>query len=590
MTGVRLRLLAVAAVVTVGAGMAAGCKVPTYTDVVFDGQGPQADELTPGVHAEPPGPQDASSPEELVTYFLQAAAGLPATARERVAEFIYPDQRDEWAPDRVLVVRAARPAVSLDGAVSLRVRVKGELTLEGYVEPATPVEIEYGFRVVDAADIADVAEVDDVPGDVGSRLYIVDPPQVMLLDESWGLNRYYEQQPVYFWDSADGDVLVPDLRWLPLTVPREQRPDLMLRWLMAGPSPWLKPTVSALPEGIDLNSRVPAPDGDVIPVDLTAPAGEADLDRLVAQLNWTLHAVTGGASVRLSIDGQRQETDSTRYQHANRAARTTPARYAVVDGVVRPFVEGRAEALPALPEDLNVEVRSAAATRDGQAAAVVRAEPDGRLRLVVLAVGQGGSPVESPVHTVMSRPVWLDPDHRVGLVVADGDLYRFTAEERPASVPIPTLDGTVTAVAAAPDGRRLALVAGGRLYGALIHPNGSVEKLRELPTTAEGVTQVAFGDENQLVFAGAEGNTVALYRMTVDGAYEKRLDVVRDGAVTHLVSHPTNARDNSGVVIMYEAGDRSYSYQVHGAQEIGADDLIGAAASGSPPRAPFFLE
>ena len=55
--------------------------------------------------------------------------------------------------------------------------------------------------------------------------------------------------------------------------------------------------------------------------------------------------------------------------------------------------------------------------------------------------------------------------------MADGQLYRFDEAARMYQVPL-NLPGRVTAVAAALDGQRVALIAGGRLYVAAVNLDG----------------------------------------------------------------------------------------------------------------------
>ena len=62
------------------------------------------------------------------------------------------------------------------------------------------------------------------------------PDGLMLSDQA--LTTYYRIQPIYFWDSTDS-ALVPDLRYLPLTITSDQRARRVVQYLAAGPSRWL---------------------------------------------------------------------------------------------------------------------------------------------------------------------------------------------------------------------------------------------------------------------------------------------------------------------------------------------------------------
>jgi hypothetical protein len=574
--------------------LAAACGVPTHTEVRVDGPGLQADRLAARGEVGPAGPTEATDEDDLVDLFLQAAAGQLATAPERLVEFIHPDDRDEWEPGTTVTVvqQDGAPETDRNGRVDIRARQVGVLTEAGYIEPPASDELlTFTFQVVDA-------DTDGEPSarDFVRRLYIRDPPQIMLMSEE-ALRSYYLPTPVYFWDSGDGDSLVPDLRWLPRTLPAEQRPDQLVRWLVEGPSPWLASEVAALPDGTELRDRV-VPAGDRVPVNLTAAAADADLGRLGIQVQWTLHAATASTQIELSVAEQLEVIDST-YRHANRAAAPRPPRYAVVDGVVRQLRGDPVQRVAALPEEVNTGVETAAVTRDGEAAALVRLEADGRRRLTVHTAGGDDSPV-SRVAAAMSRPVWLDAAARIGLVVADGRLLRFTPD-RITEVKVPSLDDTLSAVAAAADGRRLALVAGGRLYVVPVRRDGGAVTAppRLLPTTGGQITHVGFAGELRLVYADAGEDRVTLYQVTVDGAIETYEMDVRTAGLTHLVALPTSPWDESGGLVMYEVDGQSYVRPLRdplqGAEppieQITIDAVLGAPEdAGTAPRAPFFLE
>ena len=592
------RTTAAVLAVLVPALLAAGCGVPTFTDVRVDGPGPRADRLAAGGDAGPRGPSEASTREQLVEFFLLAAAGDLGTARDRVSEFIHPDDRATWDPGlTVTVVRAAEgegpPEFDSDGNVEILVRPVGELTAGGYVEPpATDELMSYTFRVVDDLDTDGGAPARDF----SRRFYIREPPQVILMKDT-ALRDYYLPTPVYFWESVDGDSLVPDLRWLPRTLPAEQRPDQLANWLVDGPSPWLESQVAALPDGTDLRDRV-VPAQDTVRVNLNAAAADGDLEKLGMQLQWTLRPVTTGGPLELSVE-ERLEVVGPRNRRANLAATANPASFAILDGVIRQQRGDPVQQIAALPEELNAGVASAAATRDGRAAAVVRLEQDGRHRLTVLVAGQDGA-LASRVAASMSQPVWLDPTARVGLVVADGRLLRLTPDGI-TELPVPSLDGTLTTVAVAPDGRRLALVADGRLYVVPVRRDGGAVTAspRALSTTGNPVTHVRFASELRLIYADAGAELVTLRQITVDGAEESFEAELRTSGLTHLVALPVSPWDDSGGLIMYEADGQSYLRRLRDplsdvgptAEQISVDSLIDAPEeSETAPHAPFFLE
>lgn len=268
---------------------------------------------------------------------------------------------------------------------------------------------------------------------------------------------------------------------------------------------------------------------------------------------------------------------------------------AVLDGVVRPLAAPEPQQLPVLSEEVNTGVLGAALTRDGELAALVRPDDVAGQRLSV-AVAKDGETEESSTGLVASgigQPVWLTSGaNGIGLVVADGNLYRFTARGDVNEIAGPDLAGQVTAVAVAPERQRVALIAGDELYVAWLDRDGesvTIQDPRALPTTLENLAGVAFSHENRLVVAGEWDDRVWLYALTVDGGSEQEIRELGNASVTSLVAHPYE--DSSGLeAIMYEADDQAFRFP--GAQSrVGVEDLADAPEeTEATPLSPFFLD
>lgn len=577
-----------------------GCGIPTGTDVRVDGPLPESTSAqTSGDPVPPPGPDLADSETDLVEYFLQAAAANPEEPLEALRTFIHPDDREGWQPPdpQILVVQAEKPVPTPAGdlvRVKVPVREIGVLTGQGTIEPrAVPESRELEFKVV---NLPDVSSEEDVGAQVGHRFQLVDPPdEIMLSTSALGEDEYLLPRTVYFW-GTEGEVLVPDLRWLPSALPVRQRAQRMLEWLEDGPAQWLPGALIGLPDGVTLaGNAVRSADRLEVPL---AAAGEIDERRLDPQLWWTLRSeLSGDRALVLVIDGEQRVLDGE-YLGRNPAARSEPARFAVLDGVIRQQRPRPELAVPALAGTVYENVHSAALTAGGRFAALVRERPDGRLQLSVARVG---GPTETDlVRSRMSRPVWL-AGGEAGLVVADGQLFRFSPDGQVSAVRAPGGLTEIEAVAAAPDARRVALVADGRLYVAsLVWQEGSfsMNEPRVLPTTARDLAGVGFLHENWLAFVGDQpnGNTL-LYEITVDGALERPLLNGELGApvsVDSFAAYPGDPALQPGRgEIMYEAESLAYRY-VHTIEpgQITAADLYGvpADAETGEPRAPFFAD
>jgi hypothetical protein len=271
----------VAAVIAAGVTAAgAGCGVPTETEVRVDGPVAEAEVSGSGVQSDPPpGPDDATDDRQLVDYFLQAAAADPADAVEKLRPFIHSEQRGSWRPDpRVMVVRVEditrTPAGDDEVRFDLQVRRVGVLA-DGAIEPQIQEPETVAFSVARETAAAEDLGHEPVPG----RYRIVDPPRFVMLEDR-ALERYFLPRSLYFWD-ADYDVLVPDLRWLPRAVPAARRPQIILDWLLAGPSPWLD-SVVGVADGVNQVGRA-VPEEDTLVIELSAPTAELEHRTLDAQ-------------------------------------------------------------------------------------------------------------------------------------------------------------------------------------------------------------------------------------------------------------------------------------------------------------------
>lgn len=583
--------LVVIAVVTA----AAGCGVPTETDVRLDGPVAETELAGAGGGSDPPpGPDDATDDRQLVDYFLQAVAADPGDPVEQLRPFIHSEQREDWRPDaRVTVVRVEditrTPAGENHVRFDLVLRRIGVL-VNGGIEPQIQESEKLAFSVarVPARSSDDLSR--EPPR---ARYRIVDPPRFVMLEDR-ALDSYFLPRSVYFWDT-DHAVLVPDLRWLPRALPPARRPQALLTWLRAGPSTWLDSTVG-LPAGVEPIGH-PVSEGDRLIVELSAPTAELEHRALDAQLWWTLRQeLPQDTTLTVVIEGEVREVVPSDWPE-NLVEWEAPESFVVVDGVVRPYQTNSSRYLTALDPAVNTGVHRAALAQDGRVGALVRAEDDG-LRLLLTSTG-GVTETDLRQMTTMSRPVWLREPASVGLVVADGRLYQFNVrEETVVEVPVHAgLSGRVNAVAAAPDGRRLAMVAGGDLYVAAMRRGDGLVSLHEpqmLPTTATELAGVAFSRPDRLAVLGSQEGRYWLYELTIDGGLEERLsfDLGAPQSLGNLVAHPGDpqAESHRGQ-IMFEADGRAYSYR-HSPEPIRADEFGAEPPEGEglDPRAPFFLE
>ncbi|WP_089156725.1 LpqB family beta-propeller domain-containing protein [Micromonospora sp. NBS 11-29] len=547
MSGRRLLTLLVAGVL-LPAGLG-GCGIPAETDVQVDGSVPAAEAGSlNGSPAPPPAPTDSGEPVPFIENYLRAAAaGERDQAYTRARKFLAEEARDllpgkpQTSEVELTVVRLlAKPESTPRNnqgtfTVTLKVQQVGVLRADGTLGPPGATETRYVFELRRAAP-------------TGAGLLITNLPNVLLTSDS-ALREYYRTRTVYFWNS-DLSRLVPDLRYLPSSVPAERRVTEVVKWLAGGPSDWLASGVTGLPDGTRPINNATGTDS-TWEVNLTMPGANAErLRRLGTQLAWSLPELTGQLELkiqnqkRFSVDLERERTTNPAYPPG-----AAPTRFSVYDGVIHPLAIGneRRDAVP-LPaaENRNVVSASLARAREQVLAALVVTGPDRRLRL---KVGTGPEPVavfnrSDDTFGSMSRPTWLrslDENRAAGFVAADGRLYRFNGAAELSLVPL-NVSGNVVAVAGSLDGHRIALVAGGAVYVAPVNVEGGVVSLgqpRRLPTLLTGVTAVDWITEDQLVFAGNDPDRrSAIHQLAVDGAWEPPLANEIGAPVTQLAAYP----------------------------------------------------
>ncbi|MGC4805035.1 LpqB family beta-propeller domain-containing protein [Micromonospora sp. DT233] len=599
----RRRLAAALAGALLLAG-ATGCGIPNESEVKVDGQVAAGKSGSSSFQRDEPPSQKASGTDRItfVTNFLAAAAGEADRAYYRVKQFVAPDGRSqiqEKQPSEVAltVVRLRETPViteTTDGIqVTIRVQQVGLLRADGTLVPPVATESEYRFRLSAAQE--------DKP-DAG--WYVTDPPPNVLLVSDDALRRYYRTHPVYFWNS-DRTRLVPDQRYLPLTVPDERRVTEVVKWLTAGPPEWLEPGAGRLPDGTRLINNATETDGQwEVNLDMPVDADDKRVEQFVDQLAWSLPELDGALELKIHNQSRKKVSDLAAHREARPAYPLTadPQRFCVYDGAIHPLnFPGEASGPVPVIQAVNRGVVSAGLSRtaDGLLAALVTAGPDGRRRLTV---GAGAVPVsvfqQSPrSYASMGRPVWLrslSPDRPQGLVVAEGRLHRFdgTAQLRP--VPL-TAQGAVTAVALSLDGHRLAAIVGGALYVAAVNLNGgvvSVGPARRLATSLTDLSAVDWAGENILDLAGSVGRP-AIYEISVDGALETALRKDVGARVSHLSAYPVNlVVPFSNANLMYEANGVAYRNNLF--DTIKRDQVLEVTppqdgARAGNPTAPFFL-
>ncbi|SIR41119.1 LpqB family beta-propeller domain-containing protein [Micromonospora avicenniae] len=580
-----------------------GCGIPERTEVQIDRRKEPATEpgaVNAGRQEPPTRMMSGDDPEAFVRNFLSAAAGESDRAYYRVKQFIDPQYRNRLQEKRgseveLTVVRLTDTRSVYDGprvTVTIVVQQVGVLRTDGTLAPPVSGDTEYTFGLRSVGQ----------PGTTqnGASFFVTEPPNVLLLSDT-ALQDYYASQVIYFW-SSDRTQLVPDLRYLPDTVPNERRLNEVVKWLVGGPSDWLRTGVVGLPDRTELINNATGGDGRW-EVNLDMPGDDrTQIDQLITQLAWSLRDFDGELELKIRNNSVKVENLAGR-----RSSRSLyplllegPQRYCVFEGAIHPLADEPSAVVPIDPT-ANKNVVSAGLARSGEQilAALVVTTGGGKQRLTV---GTGRGPVTSFAKgqdfKEIGSPVWLrssDPRQPQGLVVADGKLYRFDQNAHTTQIVLNLPPGVVTAVAASLDGQRIALIAGGGLYVAAVNllDGGGVTigPSRRVSTSLTGLSALDWNDEYRLLVAASAARP-AIYQISVDGVSQTRLDPDPRAKVTHLSAFPVNSTIQVSSAFMYEANGVAYrtdsDERISSAQVAGVSPPPAGVRQGNP-SAPFFL-
>ncbi|GGM34646.1 LpqB family beta-propeller domain-containing protein [Dactylosporangium sucinum] len=615
-----------------GTMLVAGCGLPGETPPKYLEPAVTANP-TPDRAQQPPSPKDAATAPELVSRFLEASVGgnqaegdeARNTTQNRMREFLTPDARKTWQPGEELeVVRATyEPQKAKDPTdpknagrwiVPVTMESIGILTPTGILRHAQPLTREWD------------AEVATVNG----QLLIANPQDGLLLISSTGLDYWYKQQPVYFWESRnDNPKLVPDLRYMSTLLSRAQRVQEVLDWLRKGPSDQVAPVASALSADID-SKDVPSAGRDAVTINLgiKAVGKDEEVRRAARQIRWSLD---GHPQVTLTIEGRDAGFTADGYENDNAAAGlaadSDPERFSIANMSARP-VDGAGTPNLFAPGGDNTSVVSAAINRAKNRAALVRKVD----KKEVLYVSTPDATTANPpkyVTTVpevsgasLSRPVWIDRPTPMFLVSDGTSLWAVTpptADQAQAKAekvlgpagakPDSSLSLGITSLAVAPEGRRIAFVSGAAVSVApLLFDSGKISLgvFQEVRTTLGGARSVGWITETTLAVGGVRSGlpidqAYSLVSITVDGTAEKPLPGRSPFATAPYVIDNMSVRTadplgpQGGVLIMFESNGIAYTVDNEGIRAVTLGPQPSASPSaqaGAPPvaKAPFYAD
>jgi Lipoprotein LpqB beta-propeller domain/Sporulation and spore germination len=584
-----------------------GCGIPDNTPVLPIGPGPSTgtssgDDVAPAL----PRREDTEKPSQLVLNYLKAAAGDSDDALGRVKAFLSPAAAGLLKPNQtdVRVIHLVEQPLNNPGSdeVSFKAWQVGTLGNNGILDPSTDATVmEYKFLI------------NALPGHTG--LFVTKAPPMLLLSDD-ALGGYYDLRTIYFWNT-EHTALVPDVRYMPKSVPPEQQPTEVLNWLIAGPSEWLAKAVESLPEGTTSIGNVPAVSNDKLQINLSdkavRPNDSAALDRLRRQLMWSLRPNLP-RYLELKIGHQVEgDWDQADYLTSNASYRLgeEPERFVLYDGRIHRLSRSvyATEPVPVLLPAANRNVLAAALSgSDTRTYAALVVDDGGKqsLRVAGVRTGEQAALKKVAISGQLGHPVWaVTPVEAqggaIGLITVGGRLYSFGSGggavreiDWPGGGP-----PAISAVAVSPDAHRIALIVGGKLYLTVLVTGADglqLDSPQQTRTPMRTLTAVDWSSEGWLVVGGtrADTNRVAIMDMTIDGAMvSPRLADLGTEQVSYLTAYPANPVDGRQISdsIAYVAGGGAYDALADATKITVANlaDPVTNPPAGVVPTAPLFL-
>ncbi|QNK80837.1 LpqB family beta-propeller domain-containing protein [Nakamurella sp. PAMC28650] len=386
------------------------------------------------------------------------------------------------------------------------------------------------------------------------------PPELLIL--AGDFNRVFSPRTLYFLD-ASHTVVVPDRRYLIKTSTPSKRLATLINLLLAGPAGVLRGAAQSELKGGTLRTNVTTdPNGlvtrvDLLGIDLATPA---DKTALAAQIVWSLYP--DAVQVAISVDGAPLDKSQASYTFAAFES-FSPDRVPGTGSVASDpyYVDGNGfivdlRTMTPLSGPLgtgSAHVVSAAMSAATGTLAAVSGVAGGQ----ALLIGQPAA-LSAPQSALKARTLTPPSFTRTGneaWVVQNGatnpEIYRVSTSPSStvttiasrAKVTAGQLNGlgAVTGLTLSPDGVRVAIVAGGRLYlGAIAVPVAAkagstnsaapetpdsltVINLEQVRGELDDVGPVAFGSANELLVVAKNpsvsfGAYRAITEMNVDGS------------------------------------------------------------------------
>lgn len=440
----------------------------------------------------PDAPTAGQQPDQIVRGFIAASArpdqDVASGSSFAVArQYLTPQAQADWRP-------ATMPVVVIgDGyRTESTEEAPGTVTVSG-LSPGT-LAVDRSFHTDTAAAYSHAIPLAQVDGE----WRISQPPPELLLTSS-EFSSAFRQRVLYFLDRT-GTVVVPDVRHVVIGQTPANRANRLLLMLIEGASESLEGAVdSQFTAKSQLRSNPSVDSEGVLQVDLTGVDVSTPEARraLAAQVVWTLSPTS--PRIGITVDGEPLDAAQPVYT-INTVASFDPDRlagtgqvasdpfYVTTSGTIAALLGGNGVPGP-LGDGSTVSISAAKSSATGVLAAVALDAAGGRQLLM------SGSDQPDRADPVLKAEEITQPSFThagdEAWVVQNGstkpELYRIStsgkaSRERVGSDLLAD-KGQVTAFALSPDGVRIAVVAGERLYIGVVAPSDPEDGASAAPTS-----------------------------------------------------------------------------------------------------------
>ena len=545
--------------------------------------------------AQPQAPEAGQLPDQIVRGFIEASADASNAPYASAQQFLTPQAQAEWQPTQ-------SPVTILDEPVRLDPDPEDPSTVTVRGTQVAVLDTDRSYRAMVPQAYERTFTLEPIDGE----WRIADPPQEVILQQK-DFSQAFRQRSVYFLDQA-GTVVVPDLRYLEAALSPANRLTRLTNLLLGGPSTRLQgAVVTRLGKTAALLSNVTTDEQGVVHVDLTRvdASTTSAASGLAAQIVWTLYP--DAKQVAISVDGvplatgdpsggvpvytmQSVESFDPDRIPSSASAPTTPW-----------FIDPNG-ALVSLTDDMepmwgkvgtgSYRVASAAmSAANGTLAAVTEGtaeDPEARSLLL-------GRPLEHqpttavlvadsltpPTFTRSGDKVWT-VQNGVGqqvdgaLVAAKPQIIEISTAANPTRQPVQGDElngkGDVTQLVLSPDGVRVAVVAGNRLYVGVVVPANpdalnaatgpawAVDRLVEVAPQLSNVGPVAFASASLMIVGASTGSGLrVLYQVGIDG--QQLLRTTDNGFFGDVTSVATAVGQTGQQPVLMSWGNRIYQLE-----------------------------